>query len=58
MFTLVSIRIPGAFFAVILSSQSAHNLYGCMGLFLPRGKTFHFSLVNFIRFPFPISPAY
>ena len=34
----------------LLSSRSAPSLYWCMGLFLPRCRTLHLPLLNFIRF--------
>ena len=41
---------PRSLFTELLSSRSAPSLYWCMGLFLPRCRTLHLLLLNFIRF--------
>ncbi|KAK4826741.1 hypothetical protein QYF61_010994 [Mycteria americana] len=56
MFNLVSIRTPRSFSAKLLCCQSALSMYQCMGLFLPRQRTLHFPLLNFMNWQ-PISPA-
>jgi len=57
MFNLVSTRSPGSFTAKLLSSWSAPSMRWCMGLFLPRRRTLHFSLWNLEDASQPISPA-
>lgn len=39
-----------AFFAELLPSLSVPSLYHSQGLFLPRGRTWHLCLLNFMRF--------
>lgn len=42
-------RLPGPFLQ-LLSRQLVPGVYWCMGLFLLRCKTWHFPLLNFMRF--------
>lgn len=48
--SLVPPRIPGSFSAKLLSSWWSPRHYGCLGLFLPKCRTLHFPLFNFMRF--------
>ncbi|XP_066851872.1 lethal(3)malignant brain tumor-like protein 2 isoform X4 [Anser cygnoides] len=52
MFNLVSTRTPGSFLAkvLLLSTRSASGVCWCLGLFLPRGRTLHFPVLNFTGF--------
>ena len=50
MFNMVSTRTSSSFSAKLLSSWSAPSICWCMGLFLARCRTLHFSLLNFMRF--------
>jgi len=43
---LVSTRTPRSFSAKLLSSQSAHSMYWCLGLFLPTCKALHVTFVQ------------
>jgi len=45
-----STRTPRSLSTELLSSRSAPSLYWCMGLFLPRCRTLHLPLFNFISF--------
>ena len=47
----LSFRTPGTFFsAVMLSSWVASGIYWLLGLFLPKCRSLHFTLLKFIRF--------
>ena len=48
--SLMSTRRPRSFSANLLSSQPVPRLFWHRGLLLPRGRTLHFPLLNFIRF--------
>ncbi|XP_032838773.2 uncharacterized protein LOC104362216 isoform X2 [Tyto alba] len=43
---ILSTRTPRSFSAKLLPSQSALSVYGCLGLFMPRGRILHFFLLN------------
>ena len=49
MFNLVSTRTPRSYSAKLLSSWMAHSTYCCVGLSLPRCRTWHFCLLHFLR---------
>jgi len=49
MFNLVSTRTPKYFSVKLLFSWAAPSINQCRGLFLPRYRTLHVSLLNFIR---------
>ena len=50
VFNLVSTRTRRSIFTKLLSSLSSPSMYWCLGLFLPRCRTVHFPLLNFMRF--------
>ncbi|KAK4810782.1 hypothetical protein QYF61_008754, partial [Mycteria americana] len=50
MFNLVSTRTPRSFSARLLSSWVAPSIYWCLGLFLPKCRTWHFPWLNCMRF--------
>ena len=50
MVNLSSTRTPRSLSAELLSSRSTPRLYWWMGLFLPRCRTLHLSLLNLFRF--------
>ena len=50
MVNLSSTSTPRSLSTELLSSKSAPSLYWCMGLLLPRCRTLHLPLLNFIRF--------
>ena len=50
MVNLSSTSTPRSLSTELLSSRSTPSLYWCMGLFLPRCRTLHLPLLNFIRF--------
>ena len=58
MVNLLATRIIRFFSAYLPSSQLAPSLYWCMGLFLPRCRTLHLSLLNHVMGACqPISPV-
>jgi len=50
MVKLLSTSTPRSLSAELLSNRSTPSLYRCMGLFVPRCRTLHLPLLNFIRF--------
>ena len=46
----LSTETPRSFFAELPSSWLTSSLYWCLGLFLPRGRTWYFALLKFTKF--------
>ena len=55
--SLLSCRTPRSFSAKLLSNQPAPSEYCCIALFLPRGRTSRFPLLNFQDSSLPSSLA-
>lgn len=49
-FSLLSTKTPMSFPAELLYSQCISSLYHCNEFFLPRCRTWHLSLLNFMKF--------